>query len=141
MLPVISRNNWMPEVFNDFFDTDFMTRTKATAPAINVKETEKDYTVEVAAPGMTKDDFNVNIDKDGNLHIHMEAHTEKKEEDKKSHYLRREFAYSKFEQTLLLPDDVEKEAIAARVNDGVLIVTLPKMSKPECPAARQIEVK
>lgn len=141
MLPVISRNNWMPEVFNDFFDTDFMTRTKATAPAINVKETEKDYTVEVAAPGMTKDDFNVNIDKDGNLHIHMEAHTEKKEEDKKSHYLRREFAYSKFEQTLLLPDDVEKEAIAARVNDGVLTVTLPKMAKPECPAARQIEVK
>ena len=139
MLPVISRNNWMPEVFNDFFDTDFMTRTKATAPAINVKETEKDYTVEVAAPGMT--DFNVNIDKDGNLHIHMEAHTEKKEEDKKSHYLRREFAYSKFEQTLLLPDDVEKEAIAARVNDGVLTVTLPKMAKPECPAARQIEVK
>ena len=141
MLPVISRSNWMPEVFNDFFDTDFMTRTKATAPAINVKETEKDYTVEVAAPGMTKDDFNVNIDKDGNLHIHMEAHTEKKEEDKKSHYLRREFAYSKFEQTLLLPDDVEKEAIAARVNDGVLTVTLPKMAKPECPAARQIEVK
>lgn len=141
MLPVISRNNWMPEVFNDFFDTDFMTRTKATAPAINVKETEKDYTVEVAAPGMTKDDFNVNIDKDGNLHIHMEAHTEKKEEDKKSHYLRREFAYSKFEQTLLLPDDVEKEAIAARVNDGVLTVTLPKIAKPECPAARQIEVK
>ena len=141
MLPVISRNNWMPEVFNDFFDTDFMTRTKATAPAINVKETEKDYTVEVAAPGMTKDDFNVNIAKDGNLHIHMEAHTEKKEEDKKSHYLRREFAYSKFEQTLLLPDDVEKEAIAARVNDGVLTVTLPKMAKPECPAARQIEVK
>lgn len=141
MLPVISRNNWMPEVFNDFFDTDFMTRANATAPAINVKETEKDYTVEVAAPGMTKDDFNVNIDKDGNLHIHMEAHTEKKEEDKKSHYLRREFAYSKFEQTLLLPDDVEKEAIAARVNDGVLTVTLPKMSKPECPAARQIEVK
>lgn len=90
---------------------------------------------------MTKDDFNVNIDKDGNLHIHMEAHTEKKEEDKKSHYLRREFAYSKFEQTLLLPDDVEKEAIAARVNDGVLTVTLPKMAKPECPAARQIEVK
>lgn len=141
MLPVISRNNWMPEVFNDFFDTDFMTRTKATAPAINVKETEKDYTVEVAAPGMTKDDFSVNIDKDGNLHIHMEAHTEKKEEDKKSHYLRREFAYSKFEQTLLLPDDVEKEAIAARVNDGVLTVTLPKMARPESPAARQIEVK
>lgn len=141
MLPVINRNNWMPEVFNDFFDTDFMTRANATAPAINVKETEKDYTVEIAAPGMTKDDFNVNIDKDGNLHIHMEAHTEKKDEDKKSHYLRREFAYSKFEQTLLLPEDVKKEAIEAKVNDGVLTVTLPKMEKPAAEAARQIEVK
>ncbi|CCY83063.1 small heat shock protein [Prevotella sp. CAG:1185] len=141
MLPVINRNNWMPEVFNDFFDTDFMTRANATAPAINVKETDKDYTVEVAAPGMTKDDFNVNIDKDGNLHIHMEAHTEKKDEDKKSHYLRREFAYSKFEQTLLLPEDVKKEAIEAKVNDGVLTVTLPKMEKPAAEAARQIEVK
>lgn len=141
MLPVINRNNWMPEVFNDFFDTDFMTRANATAPAINVKETDKDYTVEVAAPGMTKDDFNVNVDKDGNLHIHMEAHTEKKDEDKKSHYLRREFAYSKFEQTLLLPEDVKKEAIEAKVNDGVLTVTLPKMEKPAAEAARQIEVK
>lgn len=118
-----------------------MTRANATAPAINVKETDKDYTVEVAAPGMTKDDFNVNIDKDGNLHIHMEAHTEKKDEDKKSHYLRREFAYSKFEQTLLLPEDVKKEAIEAKVNDGVLTVTLPKMEKPAAEAARQIEVK
>lgn len=141
MLPVINRNNWMPEVFNDFFDTDFMTRTKATAPAINVKETEKEYTVEMAAPGMKKDDFNVNIDKDGNLHIHMEAHTEKKEEDKKSHYLRREFAYSKFEQTLLLPEDVEKEAISAKVSDGVLTVTLPKLEKQACKETRQIEVK
>ena len=56
------RNSWMPEVFNDFFDTDFMPRTNATAPAINVKETEKDYTVELAAPGMKKEDFNINID-------------------------------------------------------------------------------
>ena len=141
MLPVISRNNWMPEVFNDFFDTDFMTRTKATAPAINVKETEKDYTVEVAAPGMTKDDFNVNIDKDGNLHIHMESKNEKKDEDKKSHYLRREFSYSKYEQTLLLPDDVNKDAIEAKVNDGVLTVTLPKTAKKEEQALKQIEVK
>lgn len=108
MLPVISRNNWMPEVFNDFFDTDFMTRTKATAPAINVKETEKDYTVEVAAPGMTKDDFNVNIDKDGNLHIHMEAHTEKKEEDKKSHYLRRELPTASLNRRCCCPTTLRR---------------------------------
>ena len=141
MLPVMNRNLWMPEEFNDFFDTDFMPRVNATAPAINVKESEKDYTVELAAPGLTKDDFTVNVDNDGNLHIKIENKSNKKEEDKKSHYLRREFSYSKYEQTLLLPDDVEKEKIAATVNNGVLTVDLPKIEKKEEKAARQIEIK
>ncbi len=135
------RNSWMPDVFNDFFDTDFMPRANATAPAINVKETEKEYTVEVAAPGMKKEDFNINLDDDGNLVIKMEKKDEKKDENKKEHYLRREFAYSKFEQTLLLPDDVDKEKIGAGVNDGVLTVSLPKIEKNTVKTARQIEVK
>ena len=141
MLPVMNRNLWMPEEFNDFFDTDFMPRVSATGPAINVKESEKDYTVELAAPGLTKDDFNVNIDNDGNLHIKIENKSNKKDEDKKSHYLRREFSYSKYEQTLLLPDDVEKDKIAASVNHGVLTVELPKLVKAEEKTARQIEIK
>ena len=141
MLPVMNRNLWMPEEFNDFFDTDFMPRVSATAPAINVKESENDYTVELAAPGLTKDDFNVNIDNDGNLHIKIENKSNKKDEDKKSHYLRREFSYSKYEQTLLLPDDVEKDKIAASVNHGVLTVELPKLVKAEEKTARQIEIK
>ena len=141
MLPVMNRNLWMPEEFNDFFDTDFMPRVSATAPAINVKESEKDYTVELAAPGLTKDDFNVNIDNDGNLHIKIENKSNKKDEDKKSHYLRREFSYSKYEQTLLLPDDVEKDKIAASLNHGVLTVELPKLVKAEEKTARQIEIK
>ena len=141
MLPVMNRNLWMPEEFNDFFDTDFMPRVNATAPAINVKESEKDYTVELAAPGLTKDDFTVNVDNDGNLHIKIENKSNKKEEDKKSHFLRREFSYSKYEQTLLLPDDVEKEKIAATVNNGVLTVDLPKIEKKEEKTARQIEIK
>ena len=141
MLPVMNRTLWMPEEFNDFFDTDFMPRVSATAPAINVKESEKDYTVELAAPGLTKDDFNVNIDNDGNLHIKIENKSNKKDEDKKSHYLRREFSYSKYEQTLLLPDDVEKDKIAASVNHGVLTVELPKLVKAEEKTARQIEIK
>lgn len=64
--------------FQRLFDTDFMPRTNATAPAINVKETEHDYTVELAAAGMKKDDFNINIDADGNLHIKMEKKNEKR---------------------------------------------------------------
>ncbi|WP_337776962.1 Hsp20/alpha crystallin family protein, partial [Prevotella sp.] len=76
-----------------------------------------------------------------NLHIKMEQKNEKKDENKKEHYLRREFSYSKFEQTLILPDDVNKEKIAANVNDGVLTVDLPKIEKKEEKATRHIEVK
>ena len=90
---------------------------------------------------MKKDDFNINIDNDGNLHIKMEQKSEKKDENKKAHYLRREFSYSKFEQTLLLPEDVDKEKIAANVADGVLTVDLPKVEKKEEKTTRQIEVK
>ena len=140
MLPVLNRNSWIPDVFSDFFDTDFMPRTKATAPAINVKETDKAYVVEVAAPGLKKEDFEVNIDDDGNLHIKMESKTEKKDEDKKEHYLRREFAYSKYEQTLLLPDDVVKDKVAAHVDNGVLTIDLPKCEEAAKKACRMIEI-
>ena len=140
MTPVNRKNSWLPDVFNDFFDTDFMPRTSATAPAINVKESLTDYEVEVAAPGMTKEDFNVHLNQEGDLTIKMEKKAENKEEDKKAHYLHREFAYSKFEQTLILPDDVDKENISARVADGVLTVVLPKIRKEERNVVRQITV-
>ena len=122
MIPVNRKNSWLPDVFNDFFDTDFMPKANATAPAINVKESEIDYEVELAAPGMMKEDFNVHLNQDGDLSIKMESKKNNTEEEKKAHYLRREFAYSKFEQTLILPDDVDKEKISAKVSDGVLTV-------------------
>jgi len=131
---------WLPSVFNDLFDTDFMPKANATAPAINVKETDKAYTVELAAPGMTKGDFNVHINDEGNLIIKMEKKNEQKEEDKSTRFLRREFSYTKFEQTLILPDDVKKEDIAARVENGVLTVELPKIVEEKVKVSRQIEI-
>ena len=140
MRPMIHRNAWLPTVFNDFFDSDFMPRANATAPAINVIESEDGYTVELAAPGLKKEDFNVNINEDGNLVIKMEKKLEQKQEDRKAHYLRREFNYTKFEQTLLLPDDVEKSKIAAKVEHGVLTVDLPKTEQARTKVERQIEI-
>ena len=140
MLPIMHRNQWLPEVFNDFFNTDFMPKVNATAPAINVKESDKDYQVELAAPGLKKEDFSVNINDDGNLVIKMEKKEEKKEENKTSHYLRREFSFSKYEQTLILPDDVEKEEIRAKMENGVLTIDLPKMVVSQKKPARDITV-
>lgn len=133
-----TRNNWLPEVFNDFFDTEHMARTNATAPAINVLEKEDKYIVELAAPGLKKEDFDVNINQDGDLTIKMEKHLE--EENKKAHYLRREFAYSKYEQTLILPDDVNKQEISASVADGVLTINLPKVKVEENKVSRNIQI-
>ena len=121
--------NWLPTFFNDFFDNDWMMKTNATAPAINVVESDKDYKVEVAAPGMKKEDFNIHLGDNNELIITMEQKNENKEEHKK--YLRREFAYSKFQQSFILPDDVEKEKISASVNDGILTIELPKQAPEE----------
>jgi len=131
------RNEWLPEVFNSFIENN-LQHANATAPAINVLESANDYTVELAAPGMRKEDFDVNINADCDLTIKMESHQQM--EKNHAHYLRREFSYGKFEQTLILPDDVDKDKIGAKVADGVLIITLPKVVKEEQKEARQITV-
>ena len=143
MLPVRrTTDSWLPDIFNDFFDNSWMERPTYTAPAINVIESENEYDVELAAPGLTKDDFNVHVDADNNLQIRMEKKTETKEGKKHGRYLRREFSYEKFQQTLLLPDDVDPEKIEAKVENGVLNVHLPKMAKVEKPnPVKQIAVK
>ena len=107
MMPVRRNQTWLPSIFNDFFDNEWMEKTNATAPAINVTENDKEYNVEVAAPGMTKEDFNIHIDEENNLVITMEKKNDKNEEDGKR-YLRREFSYTKFQQAMILPEDVEK---------------------------------
>ena len=132
------RNAWLPEVFNDFFDNNYMPKANATAPAINVLESKTDYRVELAAPGMRKEDFDVNINTDGDLVIKMDRKGEKHVEN--VHYLRREFSYTKYEQTLILPDDVDKQKISANVADGVLTIVLPKIVKEEQKIARNIEI-
>lgn len=143
MIP--SRRNsqtWLPDIFNDFFDTDWMGRMNATAPAINVLEDEKGYELELAAPGMTKEDFQVHLNEDGNLVIEMEKKVNEKEDKRRGHYLRREFSYSKFQQTMLLPEDADKEQISARVEHGVLTVEIPKVVKKAIDESKKmIEVK
>ena len=140
MLPSIYTRNqgWLPTIFNDFFDDNAWMPTKAygTTPAINVSEDDKAYKVEVAAPGMKKENFNVHLTQDGDLVISMEAKSDTTNNDGQEakdakKYLRREFSYSKFEQVLTLPEHVERENISASVNDGILTIDIPKMTEEE----------
>lgn len=139
MTPVRRNQDWLPSIFNGFFDNDeWMTRANATAPAINVFETEKAYEVELAAPGMKKENFNVHIDEENNLVISMEKKDENEENKKNGRYLRREFSYAKFQQTMILPDDVDREKIGAHVESGVLHIDLPKFTKEEKEKAKRV---
>ena len=140
MLPVMFKNSWFPTVFDDFMNNDMMACAKNTAPAVNVKEDENAYTMEVAAPGIKKEYCLVNINDDGNLNIAIENKMEHKEEDKKQHYLRREFSYTNYQQNYSLPEDVDKDQISAKVDNGILTVVLPKMKKEETKVSRMIEV-
>lgn len=140
-LPVLrTNNNWLDNAFNDFFDDSAMRRMNSTAPAVNVKEDEIAYTMEVAVPGIKKEFCRVNINNDGDLNIAIENKMEHKEDNKKERYLRREFSYTNYQQTYSLPDNVNKESISAKVIDGVLIIQLPKIEKIEQKVQRKIEV-
>ena len=134
------KNSWFPTVFDEFLNSDIMPRTNTTAPAVNVKEDDKAYTMEVAAPGIKKEFCRVSINDDGNLCIAIENKFEHKDEDKKQHYLRREFSYTNYQQNYTLPEDVDKEQISAKVEHGILTVTLPKTKKEEPKLSRSIEI-
>ena len=142
MLPMVRKNqSWLPDIFNDFFDNSWMERANYTAPAINVIENEKEYDVELAAPGLTKDDFQVHVDEDNNLVINMEKKSEDNEKKHHGRYLRREFSYEKFQQMLTLPEDAESDKIEAHVEHGVLTVRIPKKTREELQkAVKQIEI-
>lgn len=143
MLPArkYNRQTWLPDFFQDFFENN--TLEKLTAPSMNVIETETCYRLELAAPGMGKEDFQVHINSDDNLVIDMEKKKDDKEECKKDcKYLRREFSYSKYHQVLALPDNAQKEDIEACVENGILLVKIPKAQKPEIEKEKRvIEVK
>ena len=143
--PVIrnNRNNWLDTAFNDLFDMDWTPRHVTTAPAVNVKESDKAFTMEVAAPGLKKEFCKVNINNEGNLVVKIEnkaQHEEKPAEGEKHHYLRREFSYASYEQAYSLPDEVDKDAISAKVEDGILTIELPKIKREEGNTGRQIAI-
>ncbi len=154
MLPVIknSRRNqgsWLPSILDDFFNDDFMgipvSRQFAT-PAVNIKETEKDYDIQIAAPGMTKDDFKLSINENNELVIALEKKDSKEakdenSEEKKGTWLRREFSYASYSQSFVIPEDVEVEKVSAKMENGVLNIVLPKKEVVSTtPATRQIEI-
>ena len=153
MMPVMRNQNWLPSLFNDFFGDEWMQHKHASVPAINIIENEKDFRVELAVPGTTKEDFKVNVTADNELVISLEKSSRKEEKepndaaetakrgDREGTYLRREFSYTSFQQRFSLPEDVDRRKISAKVENGVLTIDLPKKEITQsAPVAQEIEI-
>lgn len=137
----------MPSLFDDFFMRDWLDwsngnwkSTGATLPAVNIFETNDDFRIEVAAPGMKRDDFKVELD-NNILTISSEKEDNREEKDDRNNYTRREFSYQAFQRSFALPENkVEGEKISARYVDGILHITVPKNEKAKVKPAKQISV-
>ena len=137
----------IPSLLNDFLANDWLSspfgnwRTSGTTlPSVNVRETNDVFHIEVAAPGMKRDDFKVELD---NNFLTISAEVEQKNEDnnEREGYTRREFSYQSFQRSFALPENkVEGEKIAAKYVDGILNITVPKKEEAKPKPAKQIKV-
>ena len=133
LIDSIFSRNWLDWSNNNYSDTN------TTVPAVNVRENDDEYIIEVAAPGMKKDDFRVNLD-NNELTITSE-HKEEKKDEKKGQYSRREFSYQSFCRTFTLPENlVNGDKISAKYEDGILWLKLPKKEEAKPKPAREIKI-
>ncbi|RCH53607.1 Hsp20/alpha crystallin family protein [Mucilaginibacter hurinus] len=136
------KNNALMPGFNDVFesffnDTLFSDRLITRVPAVNISETTDAYSIELAAPGLKKEDFKINMN-DRVLTVSVEQHHEHQANEKK--YSKREYSYASFVRSFTLPDGADEAGIEATYNDGVLMVTIPKKEEAKS-VSRQIEIK
>ena len=140
-MSIVKRNNLVfPSLMNDFFRPDWFggtDRYDSNIPAVNIKDNEKDFELEFAVPGMKKEDFNVEVDKNV-LTVSAEIKSEK--EVSEENYTRREFAFSSFKRAFTLPESVNDGKIDASYKDGVLKLTLPKKEEALPKPKRLIDI-
>jgi HSP20 family protein len=140
MLPTLTRKSFRPFSMSNLFDDDFFpvlqSRT-SSMPAVNIKEDDKKYSLELAVPGMEKKDLKIDINEDV-LTISSESRHENEED--KDGYKRKEFSYSSFCRSFYIPENVNRDNIEASYKDGILTVGLPKQEEEKTKITRQINI-
>ncbi len=138
---LVKRNNFiLPNVMDEFFKPDWfggMNTSLATLPKVNIKEGEKDFSLELAIPGFKKEDFNIEIDNDV---LTISSEVKREEETEKENYTRREFSMSSFKRAFTLPETVDADSINAVYEGGILKLTLPKREEALPKPKRLIEI-
>jgi HSP20 family protein len=134
-------NNNLPGLFEGLLGRDFNeflgTDVAVTLPAVNVLESKDDFRIEVAAPGLKKENFKLNVNQN---RLTIASEVEIEQEQKQEKYTRREFSYQSFQRSFTLPQAVDTDKIAATYVDGVLLITLPKREEAKVKPARAIEI-
>jgi HSP20 family protein len=139
MLPTITRRGYNPFLSN-LFDDDFfpvLSNRTSSMPAVNIRENEKNFTLDLAIPGMDKKDLKIDINEDV---LTISSETSNETEDNSDGYKRKEFSYSSFCRSFYLPENVNKEKIAASYKDGILSVELPKQEEEKSRISKQIKI-
>ncbi len=135
-IPSLLDNLWSRD-WMDWSNLNF-SNTNTTLPAVNVRENDNEYAIELAAPGMSKDDFRINLE-DNVLTISSEKKEQK--EEKNEQYSRREFSYQSFQRSFTLPEyQVDREKVTAKYSDGILHIIIPKREEARPKPARKIEI-
>ncbi|MBC9795755.1 Hsp20/alpha crystallin family protein [Sinomicrobium weinanense] len=122
---------------DDFFRDGFLDRTVLEQPALNVREKEDEFEIELAAPGLSKKDFRIAVE---NGYLNISAEKEESKEEKDENYTRKEFNYNSFKRSLLLPENVKEEEVKARYENGILKLNLAKKKEAKASPSRAIEV-
>jgi len=144
MLPILKKDrNYFPSIVDEFFGRDFLPnlfefQTGINMPSVNIIEGKEDFRIEVAAPGLDKNDFNINLE---NNVLTISSEKEDKKEEKEERYMRREFSYTSFTRSFSLPNSVEADKIVANHSNGVLSITIPKREEAKVKPAKQIQIK
>ncbi|BAG83443.1 MAG: Hsp20/alpha crystallin family protein [Candidatus Azobacteroides pseudotrichonymphae] len=139
MLPIRRTQAWLPEILlNDWFNDSLYSQRTITSPALNILERGNGFRVELAAPGIAKEDIKVDISKENQLVISVEKKNES--EEKQERYLRKEFGYTQFVKTLTLPDDIDKESIAASYENGILAIEIPRRVRQVAEETKSISI-
>ncbi len=137
LFPSLLTDRWIPEFFDNerFFDSDWMK--SITVPSVNIRETEKEFFVELAAPGLSKKDFKISLE-NGMLTISAEKKLEKEEKEKE--FTRKEFSYTNFSRSFMVPENVNEDKIEAHYEDGILKLQLLKKAIEQAKPTKAIEV-
>ena len=134
-------NDLFPTFFDDFLGRDLFESNRSglpqTMPAVNIRETEDDYVVEMVSPGLNKKDFKVELD---NQLLTISYEKEASKDEKNENYTKQEFSYSSYQRSFTLPKSVESNKIEARYKDGILNITIPKKEEAKKQASRLIAI-